>query len=53
MIKIATLFLVVIVLLSFFGVLRLNRRGGRCPDCGRPRVGRGPCDCRRIGKSRA
>ncbi|SDF30925.1 hypothetical protein [Limimaricola pyoseonensis] len=58
LIKIATLFLVVMAVLAMFGRLRLPKvRGPRgllgggktCPACGRPRIGRGPCDC---GKDR-
>ena len=24
-------------------------RGGKCDQCGRPLVGRGPCECRKAG----
>lgn len=60
LVKIVTLFLVVVAVLAMFGGLRqaLRRAAGggrrvqpprdqgRCPDCGRPRIGRGPCPCR-------
>ncbi|WP_112308928.1 hypothetical protein [Pseudogemmobacter bohemicus] len=25
-------------------------RGGKCQNCGRPLIGRGPCDCRKARK---
>lgn len=47
--KVVLLFLVFIAVLGMFGKLRLpgaKRLGGaRCPQCGRPRIGRGPCPC--------
>jgi hypothetical protein len=48
--KIAVLFLLVMAALALFGRLRMPklRRGGgvaRCPDCGRPLVGKTPCSC--------
>ena len=57
MVKIVTLFLIVVVALALFGKLRLPgakpgakpgaRLGGKtCPSCGRPRIGRGPCPCK-------
>ena len=55
MVKVVTLFLIGILVLAMFGRLRLPGRGGgpaalgrprRCPDCGRPRIGRGPCPCK-------
>ncbi len=48
MIKIVTLFLIVIVALAVFGRLRFLRhgaRGAKCQACGRPRIGKGPCAC--------
>lgn len=57
MIKVFSLFLVAMAVLAVFGRLRfpgLGRRAGRrpkplgaaqCPACGRPRIGKGPCDC--------
>ncbi len=51
-VKIVILFLIAMGVLAMFGRLRLPGRGGRgrlktrpCPHCGRPRLGRGPCDC--------
>ncbi|WP_299968196.1 hypothetical protein [uncultured Roseobacter sp.] len=47
--KIVSLFLVVIVVLGFFGKMhwlgggRLSR--AKCRACGRYRIGRGPCPC--------
>ncbi len=52
MIKVVTFFLIFIVVLAMFGRLRLpwreEKRTGakRCPDCGRPLIGKGPCACR-------
>lgn len=50
LIKGMTLFLVVMAVLAMFGRLRLPRqvkRGAtRCPSCGRPKIGRGPCPCK-------
>ena len=48
-VKIVTLFLIGMAILAMFGRLRYpgRRRSGRlrCPQCGAPRVGRGPCAC--------
>lgn len=54
MVKAALLFLIFIFALGIFGRLRLPksdlaqrmRRRGKCPDCGRYRIGAGPCACR-------
>ena len=51
LIKGMTLFLVVMAVLAMFGKLRLpgttgrKRVGARCPRCGRPKIGKGPCPC--------
>ena len=54
LLKIVSLFLVFMAVLAMFGRLRfpgldkLNQLGksrGKCPDCGRPRIGRGACPC--------
>ena len=54
MIKIMSLFLVVMAVLALFGRLRLpgrkprqtlQRLGQPCPRCGRPKIGPGPCPC--------
>ncbi|MFA5581427.1 MAG: hypothetical protein WDA25_05685 [Paracoccaceae bacterium] len=49
MIKVVTLFLVAMMILAIFGKLRMPRitRSAKCPDCARPRIGRGPCDCKK------
>jgi len=49
-VKIVTLFLVVVLVLAMFGKLHLLwRRKPRgkvnCMHCGRPLIGKGPCDC--------
>lgn len=47
-IKAALFLLVAISFLAIIGRVRLpgKRRDSRfCPDCGRPKIGRGPCDC--------
>ncbi len=50
MVKIVTLFLVAMVVLAMFGRFWLPgvgmKRIGKCRDCGRFRIGSGPCDCR-------
>ena len=50
MLKIVTLFLIGIAVLAMFGKLHLlrrkrNRAAVTCLDCGRPLIGKGPCDC--------
>ncbi|MEM8730049.1 MAG: hypothetical protein AAGF79_09025 [Pseudomonadota bacterium] len=51
-VKIVTLFLVVIAVLAMFGRLKLRLPGrdrlsrGKCPKCGRYQIGKGPCPCR-------
>ncbi|MDD8023641.1 MAG: hypothetical protein PHX82_11080 [Paracoccaceae bacterium] len=57
LIKGMTLFLVVMAVLAMFGKLRLPglkrpgapRLAARCPDCGRPKIGSGPCPCKNKG----
>lgn len=59
-VKIVALFLVFIAVLGFFGKLRVPgarqlrqlrdraRLGAeKCPNCGRYKIGKGPCDCRK------
>lgn len=46
MIKIVTLFLIVIVALALFGAFRVKRRVRTCPACGRAQMGAGPCGCK-------
>lgn len=53
-----TLFLVAMAVLAIFGKLRLpggkaRRLAGRCPACGRPKIGPGPCPCGRNAKKGA
>lgn len=54
MVKLITLFLIAMVALALIGRLRIPGRkpkppgrlaAARCPRCGRPRIGSGPCDC--------
>ncbi|MCU9848551.1 hypothetical protein OEZ60_11065 [Defluviimonas sp. WL0024] len=50
MVKVVTFFLIGMAILAIFGRLRFPRIGtgrgaARCPSCGRPLIGRGPCDC--------
>ncbi len=51
--KIVTLFLIAIGVLAMFGKLRMpggrRLRDARCPDCGRIRIGKGPCPCKKKG----
>ncbi|MEC7763109.1 MAG: hypothetical protein VX874_14500 [Pseudomonadota bacterium] len=49
MIKIVSLFLIVMLVLAMFGRLRIPGANkltrAKCPNCGRPRLGKGPCEC--------
>ncbi|MEM8956470.1 MAG: hypothetical protein AAGC86_01525 [Pseudomonadota bacterium] len=53
MIKIVTLFLIGMAVLAMFGRLRMPRIGplskGKCPRCGRHRIGKSPCPCKSAG----
>ncbi|ETW11867.1 hypothetical protein ATO8_14412 [Roseivivax marinus] len=48
--KVVLLFLVFMGVMGMFGKWRrprLPRFGaGKCPDCGRHRIGKGPCPCK-------
>ncbi|WP_176473815.1 hypothetical protein [Actibacterium ureilyticum] len=55
-VKIVSLFLVGMAVLAMFGKLRLPAIGkgrmglakaGKCPHCGRHKIGKGPCPCRK------
>lgn len=54
-VKIVILFLVFMVVLAMFGKLRFPGQdriaSARCPNCGKFRIGKGPCACRK-GKRR-
>lgn len=47
--KIVSLFLVFIGVLAMFGKLSLllpkRLQSAKCPECGRHRIGKGPCPC--------
>jgi len=49
--KIVTLFLVFIAVLAMFGKLslllpkKLRQVSVKCPECGRHKIGKGPCTC--------
>ncbi|MCB2111021.1 MAG: hypothetical protein H6895_13700 [Defluviimonas sp.] len=47
MVKVVTLFLIGMLVLALFGRLRMpgRHRKARCPSCGRPLIGPGPCGC--------
>ena len=51
MLKIVSLFLVFIAVLAMFGKAsillpkKLRQVTGKCPKCGRHRIGKGPCPC--------
>ena len=53
-IKIVSLFLIAMVVLAMFGRLRFPGVGrleaGKCPSCGRYRIGKGPCPCQKGGR---
>lgn len=48
-IKIVSIFLILMAVLAMFGRLKIpgaKRLASRkCPDCGRYRIGKGPCGC--------
>lgn len=50
-VKIVILFLVFMAVLAMFGKLRFPGQqklaSARCPSCGRFRIGKGPCACRK------
>lgn len=52
LVKIVTLFLIFMAVLAMFGRLRLPGQKRlstrRCPECGRLRIGKGPCACGRA-----
>ena len=52
--KIVVLFLVFMAVLAMFGRLRYPGQkkinAMRCPKCKKFRIGKGPCDCGRVGK---
>jgi len=49
--KIVTLFLVFMAVLAMFGKLRVPGQkrlaSAKCPKCGRFKIGKGPCDCKK------
>ena len=49
-IKAVSLFLIAMVVLAMFGRLRLpgaqKLASRKCPDCGRYKIGKGPCGCK-------
>ena len=54
-VKIVILFLVFMVVMAMFGKFRFAGQqrlaSARCKNCGRFRLGKGPCDCRK-GKAK-
>jgi hypothetical protein len=54
LLKIVTAFLILMAVLAVFGRLRFPGgpprigRVEKCARCGKPRIGRGPCDCRNL-----
>ncbi|WP_181318235.1 hypothetical protein [Pseudogemmobacter blasticus] len=54
LVKTILIFLLAMALVGMVGKLLFpnslpglgRRKGAFCPDCGRPRIGRGTCDCR-------
>ena len=53
--KIVSIFLIVMVVLAMFGRLRIPGKkqldAKKCPGCGRFRIGKGPCSCGHGGRS--
>lgn len=54
-VKIVSLFLLGMVVLAMFGKMRFPGQkrlaAARCKSCGKYRIGKGPCSCRKgIGK---
>lgn len=52
MVKFVTFFLIAMLVLAMFGRLRVPgtkgrglKKPGKCPRCGRYRIGPGKCDC--------
>ncbi|AUQ67814.1 hypothetical protein PhaeoP72_00259 [Phaeobacter inhibens] len=54
--KIVSLFLVVMAVLAMFGKLRMpgqkHLASRRCGSCGRFKIGKGPCACKKNGGPR-
>jgi hypothetical protein len=56
LLKIFSLFLIGMAVLAVFGRLRFPGGGrkslgaAKCPKCGRPKIGKGPCDCGKGSK---
>jgi hypothetical protein len=52
--KIVTIFLVVMAVLAMFGKLsfpgKKHLTSVRCPACGRFKIGKGPCACKKGGR---
>ncbi|OCX66509.1 hypothetical protein BFP70_04595 [Thioclava sp. SK-1] len=56
LLKIMSIFLVVMAVMAIFGKLRMPRvasprflkRRGRCTHCHRPKIGSGPCPCKEM-----
>lgn len=50
LVKIVVFFLIGMAVLAMFGRLRFPGQTAlqnrKCPDCGRYRIGRGPCNCK-------
>lgn len=48
-VKIISLFLIGMLVLAIFGRLRIpgvrKLSSLKCPKCGRPKLGKGPCEC--------
>lgn len=54
MVKIVSLFLIAMVVMAIFFRNRIpgrRMRPAKCPACGRPLIGRGPCPCGGKGKA--
>ena len=51
MVKIVTFFLIGMLVLAMFGRLRFpgqkRLQSAKCPNCGRYRIGKGPCPCQK------
>lgn len=54
MVKVVSLFLIAMIVMAIFFRNRIpggKARAAKCPACGRPKIGKGPCPCGGKGKA--